>query len=307
MLACVIVIASRAIFRLRSARRFAATNTDDLALRRSQRMFAADLSLSINSLKSIAYAAPFLGFVGTCIGILDSFTGLTMQKWLAFVTMISTLVRAPITAAAAVLVAVPAIWSYNHLRTLLDLLEAEMAADPLTALHGRKGRCIRIAQSLPLRGPFSSFPVFALMGVLCVSLAMTAVMIFPSFYTPRGLRVGVLGPAGRHEPGSPFLIQLFASKNGPPDLIVNDGSTGMDELASTVRSELSVHPQRMMYVQAERDVPWAEVVSVIDVLKGLGAKVVLLTNPPYILPPMRLRPALSLQRAVPLPDPGIFV
>jgi uncharacterized membrane protein YfcA len=115
MLARVIAIVGQAAYRYRSIRRSPATDTN------SRKMLAAELSLRLYTLRSIAHTAPFLGLTGSCIGIFESFTGIGMARGTALAFISQNLSRAPITSAAAILVAVPAIWSHNHLGGLLDL------------------------------------------------------------------------------------------------------------------------------------------------------------------------------------------
>jgi MotA/TolQ/ExbB proton channel family len=98
MLARVIAIVGHAAYRYHSIRRSPATDTN------SRKMFAADLSLRLYTLRSIAHTAPFLGLAGSCVGILDSFTGIGMQKSSALAMLNLNLSRAPIKTAAAYLV-----------------------------------------------------------------------------------------------------------------------------------------------------------------------------------------------------------
>jgi hypothetical protein len=73
MLARVIVIVGRAAYRYQSIRRSPATDTNSQEFQRGRKMFAADLSLRLYTLRSIAETAAFLGLAGSCVGIFDSF------------------------------------------------------------------------------------------------------------------------------------------------------------------------------------------------------------------------------------------
>ena len=41
---------------------------------------AADLNVKVSNLKSIAIMAPYLGLAGTCLGIMDAFGGIAMER-----------------------------------------------------------------------------------------------------------------------------------------------------------------------------------------------------------------------------------
>src|SRR6266550_5185072 len=69
MLAYIVTVVVRFSYRYRMARRTEQRNSLDPAFQQSPRNLATDLSLRISGLKSIASIAPFLGLVGTCVGI----------------------------------------------------------------------------------------------------------------------------------------------------------------------------------------------------------------------------------------------
>ena len=265
MLARVIAIVGHAAYRYHAIRRSPATDTN------SRRMFAAELSLRLYTLRSIAHTAPFLGLAGSCIGIFDSFTGIGMQKATALAFLSSNLGRAPITTAAALLVTVPAIWSYSYLRTRLDLLQVETSGSERETIRERK-RCVGVAQSLPLKKQFSGLPSSAVTVAPCLALVIAGFITFSSFDISRGLPVGLLRPGGRaareeYFTTDPVVIVVAMSGNGSPLLYVNSKKTPLDELRNTVRGELELRPRRVAYVEAESGVRWTDVANVIDIVE----------------------------------------
>jgi MotA/TolQ/ExbB proton channel family len=70
---------------------------------------------------------------------------------LAAVIASGTVTVAFITTAAGLLVAIPATWSYNYLRTRIDLLEIEISSD----VPVRTSRHFRFIQKFPLAALFS--------------------------------------------------------------------------------------------------------------------------------------------------------
>ena len=251
-------------------------------------MFAADLSLRLYTLRSIAHTAPFLGLAGSCVGILDSFTGIGMQKSSALAMLNLNLSRAPITTAAAYLVTVPAIWSHNYLWTLLDLLRIKISG----SVHGtirQPKRCVGVAQNLPLKKQFSGLPSSAVTVAPCLALVIAGFITFSSFDIPRGLPVGLLRPGGRatreeYFTTDPVVIVVAMSGDGSPLLYVNSKKTPLDEVGNTVRGELELRPRRVAYVDAESGVRWTDVANVIDIVE-LDATVVLSTITPNMKSP----------------------
>jgi MotA/TolQ/ExbB proton channel family len=278
MLARVIAIVCHAAYQYHSIRRSPATDTN------SQKMFAAELSLRLHALRSIAQTAPFLGLAGSCIGLFDSFIGFGMQKAAAMAITYLNLSKAPITTAAACLVAVPAIWSHNYLRTLLDSLRLEISGSAHETISQPK-RCVRVAQSLPLKKQFSGLPSSAVTVAPCLALVIAGFIPFSSFDITRGgLPVGLLGPGGRaarvrYFTTDPVVVVVAMSVDGIPVLYVNSKKTPWDELGNTVRSELELRPRRVAYVEAESGVSWINVVYVIDIVEP-DATVVLSTIKP---------------------------
>jgi MotA/TolQ/ExbB proton channel family len=276
MLARVIAIVGHAAYRYLSIRRSPATDPN------SREMFAAELSLRLYTLRSIAHTAPFLGLAGSCVGILDSFTGIGMQRWTAPAIISMNLGRALITTAAALVVTVPAIWTHNCLRALLGLLRIEISGSAHETIRQRK-QCAGVAQSLPLRKQFSGLPSSAVTVAPCLALVIAAFIAFSSFDIPKGLPVGLLRPAGQaaeeYFTTDPVVIVVAMSGDGIPVLYVNSKKTPWDELGNAVRGELELRPRRVAYVEAESGVRWTDLTNVIDIV-GLDARVVLSTTTP---------------------------
>jgi hypothetical protein len=282
MLARVLAIVGHAAYRYHSIRRSPATDTN------SRKMVAAELRQRLYILRSIVQNAPFLGLAGSCVGILDSFTGIGMQRGTALAIISMNLGRALITSAAALLVTVPAIWSRNYLRTLLDLLKIEISGSGHETIRQRR-QCVGVAQSLPLKKQFSGLPSSPVTVAPCLALVIVSFITFSSFGVPRGLWVGLLrpgGPAAREEyfTSDPVVIVVGMSVDGIPVLYVNSKKTPWDELRNTVRGELELRPRRVAYVEAESGVRWTDVVDVIDIV-GLDATLVLSTIKPDMKSP----------------------
>jgi biopolymer transport protein ExbD len=277
MLMRVIAVLGHVAYRQHSIRRSTAADAN------SRKIFAAELSQRLYVLTSIAHTAPFLGLVGACIGIFDSFVGLGMQKAAGQAIITQNLSRAPITIAAAVLVSVPAICSFNYLQRLLNLLKLEISWGAHEAIP-QPERCVGVAQSLPLQKQFSRLPSSAVTVAPCLALVIAGFITFSPFDISRGLDVGLLGPGGRSSQiqyftTDPVAVAVAVGADGSPVLYVDSKKTSWDELRTTIQDELKLRSRHVVYLAAEDGVRWMDVMNVIDVVE-LDATVVLSTIAP---------------------------
>ena len=282
MLAYIVVVVVRVSYRCHVARRPGTIGTANGAFPRARGKLTVELGIEVGSLKSIALTAPYLGLAGTCVGILSAFRAYSGSR-AGFVVMVASGMAAALMATAAgLLVAVPATWSYNYLRTRLDSLENE--------LHGkaveRRSQYSQAAQKFPLAKRFSALTGFALIAAPALAFSIAGFMTFSSLHTPKGLPVRLvkIGALEREHPSDePIVIEIIGtSGDGPPAVYVNSKKALPDGLENRLRSELKVRPQWQAYVEAENNVSWRDVVNVIDVVEGLHANVVLLTSAPII-------------------------
>jgi biopolymer transport protein ExbB/TolQ len=281
MLAHVVVVVARVSYRYRSARHPGPADTSSEAFQRARRKLAAELSIGLGGLKSIAFTAPYLGLAGTCVGILNIFRGYGMEKHAALAMMASQTAAALVTTATGILVAVPATCLYNCLRTRIDVLESEVANDAI----GQGSHYFQVARRFALRRRFSQFPFAVIAGPVLAISGLAGFMTFSSFHTPKGLpvrlvRIGVL--ATDRLSVEPIVIEIMGrSANDPLAVYAQSEKTPSDELEGRLRRELGLRPRWLAYVQAEDSAPWGDVVNVIDVVEGLHANVVLLTITPH--------------------------
>lgn len=288
----VAVLFIRVSYRCHLARLAEATDQPSVLFQRGRRKLVADSNLRVSTLKSIVSTAPFLGLVGTCIGILSAFRGGSGPPHAWLVRGAAGLAAALIPMATGLLVAVAAIWSYNYLRTRIDLLESGV----FSGTFERRSHCIQVAQRLPLAPRFSKFP-FGVIAASLLALVIPPFAILLSFHPPRtGLYVRMLTPEGLVSRGhllveSPIVIRVVGvSGEGSPAVYVKAKKTPWEELDNTIRSELSNCHGCIVFVEAESSGLWADVANVIDVAGSLHSDVFLLTRTPdFARPQLRQR------------------
>ena len=96
------------------------------AIQRATALTANDLKKGIPSLATIGATAPFVGLLGTVVGIINAFhsIGVTGSGGLAAVS--AGISEALIETALGLVVAIPAVWMYNYFTGRLEYFNVEM-------------------------------------------------------------------------------------------------------------------------------------------------------------------------------------
>ncbi len=94
---------------------------------RGQIRLATELRRGLAALATIGATAPFVGLLGTVIGITNSFMGIASTGGGGIEAVAGGVGEALITTAVGLLVAIPALWLYNYFTARLEELFAELA------------------------------------------------------------------------------------------------------------------------------------------------------------------------------------
>lgn len=101
-------------------------NSAERAVEREMLMTLVDLKRGLAVLATVGSTAPFVGLLGTTMGIVNAFTGMATSGSGGFAAISAGVAEALITTAFGLLVAIPAVWAYNYFSTKIDNLTAEM-------------------------------------------------------------------------------------------------------------------------------------------------------------------------------------
>jgi hypothetical protein len=276
MLAYVAVVFGRASYRYREASREPAAYA---------RALIVDLNRSVRILRSIATTAPYLGLAGACFGILDSFRGVGMQKGAAMAMFVTNLAHSLPTTMGGLLVALAAAGSSNYVLWLTGKLQ--LKADPgWDSQAGNPTRRSRIFPKYPLRRQFSKLPPFALLAAPGLAAVMVAFMSFSTFRSPVGLDVRLLKPGDNKIRGALFQPPLITlSEMGAdqePEIYLNSKKTSWDNLSISVCANPQAQSQSTAYVESDKNVRWADVVTAIDSVRAHCDYIILLTTAPEV-------------------------
>jgi biopolymer transport protein ExbB/biopolymer transport protein TolQ len=101
----------------------------DAALRASTRSATVvhrEMKRGLNSLATIASIAPWMGLLGTVLGLMNSFSGVHGSKETIMAVFFSNASQAFVPTALGLIVALPALCSYKHLSAELESFTVEM-------------------------------------------------------------------------------------------------------------------------------------------------------------------------------------
>jgi biopolymer transport protein ExbB/biopolymer transport protein TolQ len=115
------------LIRDRSTITAADINSAERAVERQMLIQLAEFKRGLPVLATVGATAPFVGLLGTTMGIVNAFTGMAAQGASGGLAGISAgIAEALITTAFGLLVAIPAVWAYNYFTTKIENLTVEM-------------------------------------------------------------------------------------------------------------------------------------------------------------------------------------
>ncbi len=102
-------------------------NSAERAVERQMLIVLSEFKRGTGILATVGSTAPFVGLLGTTMGIVNAFTGMAQAGASGGLAGISAgIAEALITTAMGLLVAIPAVWAYNYFTTKIENLSVEM-------------------------------------------------------------------------------------------------------------------------------------------------------------------------------------
>ena len=96
------------------------------AIQRASALTASDLKKGVPSLATIGSTAPFVGLLGTVVGVINAFQGIAATGSGGIGAVSAGIAEALIETALGLLVAIPAVWFYNYLTSRIEYFNVEM-------------------------------------------------------------------------------------------------------------------------------------------------------------------------------------
>jgi biopolymer transport protein ExbB len=101
-------------------------NSAERAVERQMLIVLAEFKRGLGVLGTVGSTAPFVGLLGTTMGIVNAFTGMAASGSGGLSAISAGIAEALITTAFGLMVAIPAVWMFNYFSTKIDNLTAEM-------------------------------------------------------------------------------------------------------------------------------------------------------------------------------------
>jgi biopolymer transport protein ExbB/biopolymer transport protein TolQ len=101
-------------------------NSAERAVERNMLLEVTNLKRGMAVLATVGATAPFVGLLGTTMGIVNSFVGMSESSSGGLGAISAGVAEALITTAFGLIVAIPAVWAFNYFSTKIDNLTAEM-------------------------------------------------------------------------------------------------------------------------------------------------------------------------------------
>jgi biopolymer transport protein ExbB/TolQ len=96
------------------------------AIQRASALTANDLTKGVAALATIGATAPFVGLLGTVVGIITAFQGIAATGSGGLGAVSVGIAEALVETALGLLVAIPAVWFYNYLTGRIEYFNVEM-------------------------------------------------------------------------------------------------------------------------------------------------------------------------------------
>ena len=101
-------------------------NSAERAVERNMLIIVSELKRGLAVLATVGATAPFVGLLGTVMGIVNAFQGMAVSGAGGLGSVSAGISEALITTAFGLIVASPAVWFFNYFSTKIDNLSVEM-------------------------------------------------------------------------------------------------------------------------------------------------------------------------------------
>jgi biopolymer transport protein ExbB len=96
------------------------------SIQRAAALTASDLKKGVSALATIGSTAPFVGLLGTVVGVISAFQGIAASGSGGIGAVSAGIAEALVETALGLVVAIPAVWIYNYLTGRIEYFNVEM-------------------------------------------------------------------------------------------------------------------------------------------------------------------------------------
>jgi MotA/TolQ/ExbB proton channel family len=251
MLLGVVAIAIHVSYRLRQGRRPPLNE-------RARRQLAADLGVEVAAAKAIVVIAPYLGLVGACLGTVDAFTGIGMEKESALAAVASRVALSFVTTVMGTLVAIVAAFASYYLVSRVESFRSQRSSTRTSC-----GKCFRLAPRFPLRRRFSALPAYALIAAPTFACLIAAASPYVDPRRATGFAVDL--ETVPYDVGGRWMV-LRVTEQG--ELFLNFEKEEWGTLSSRLAEIYRLRADRTICLLADEDVQYGTVMDAIDAVES---------------------------------------
>ena len=96
------------------------------SIQRASALTGSDLKKGVSAIATIGSTAPFVGLLGTVVGVINAFQGIATSGSGGIAGVSAGISEALVETAAGLFVAIPAVWFYNYLSGRVEYFNVEM-------------------------------------------------------------------------------------------------------------------------------------------------------------------------------------
>src|SRR6266550_4756674 len=222
-------------------------NSVERAVEREILIVSAELKRGLGILATTGSTAPFVGLLGTVMGIVNAFTGMAASGGGGSLGAVSAgIAEALITTAFGLIVAIPAVWLYNYFTTKIDFLSVEMT--------------------------YTSKELIDLMLVLLIIFMIVTPLIAAGFHAsfPHSANT-------ENRPEGEGEVKLGIDKDGRFWLDLGSGPKQIpdDQLPERLQTVYETHTQdKILFLKADQNIEFGRVQQAIEIARQAGVRVV---------------------------------
>ena len=252
------------------------------SIQRASALTASDLKKGISALATIGSTAPFVGLLGTVVGVITAFQGIASSGSGGIAGVSQGISEALVETALGLVVAIPAVWFYNYLTGRIEYFNVEMdnSSSELVDYFIRKSRVTPatprtrgdLAMSMDVGGAKggvkSDINVTPLVDVMLV-LLIIMMLVAPLLQQGVNVKLPSANNVTDHpETNNQTVITIAPNK----DLYLNAKPIREGELATKVNEALENQKEKVVLIKADEEVEYSAVMSTMDQLRQAGVE-----------------------------------
>ena len=248
------------------------------SIQRASALTASDLKKGVNPLATIGSTAPFVGLLGTVVGVINAFVGIASTGSGGIGAVSAGIAEALVETALGLFVAIPAVWFYNYLQSRLEYFNVEMdnsSSQLVDYFIGRTSKwthrsgtgastmAMQLGSSTGVKSDINVTPLVDVMLVLLIIMMIVAPLLQQG--VPVKLPVAT-NSSEKPETQDQTVLAITPDKR----LWINAVQVPEGDLRRRVQEVLDTKREKIIIIKADEDVEYGAVMAAMDELRASG-------------------------------------